>query len=220
MEFPHEPALKSFMIESLPFLISGVLFGSAAGISPGPLLTLVISETLTHNKKAGIIIASVPILTDMPVVFFSVFILTKLSHFSLILGIISIAGALFIAYLAYESIIIKGIELNLKKVKAYSLRKGIITNVLNPHPYLFWITVGAPTIVKGYRVNLLSVVFFIVGFYLFLVGSKIMIALVVEKYKTFLKGDTYVYLIRTLGFVLLVFSVLFFKEGLNLLGII
>jgi threonine/homoserine/homoserine lactone efflux protein len=105
-------------------------------------------------------------------------------------------------------------------VKAYSLRKGIITNVLNPHPYLFWITVGAPTIVKGYRVNLLSVVFFILGFYLFLVGSKIMIALVFDRYKTFLKSDTYVYLIRTLGFVLLVFSVLFFKEGLNLLGII
>ena len=208
------------MIESLPFLISGILFGLIAGISPGPLLTLVISETIKHNKKEGIIVASVPILTDIPIVLLSVFILAKLSSFNLVLGTISISGALFIVYLAYESITIKGIELNLQKVKAQSLRKGIITNFLNPHPYLFWIAVGAPTILKGYRVNVLSVLFFILGFYLFLVGSKIMVALIVDKSKSFLKSNTYVYIIRTLGFILLIFSVIFIKDGLSYFGII
>jgi threonine/homoserine/homoserine lactone efflux protein len=208
------------MIESLPFLISGILFGLVAGISPGPLLTLVISETIKHNKKQGIIVASAPILTDIPIVLLSVFILAKLSSFNLVLGTISISGALFIVYLAYESITIKGIELNLQKVKAQPLRKGIITNFLNPHPYLFWIAVGAPTILKGYRVNVLSVLFFIVGFYLFLVGSKIMVALIVDKSKSFLKSNTYVYIIRTLGFILLIFSVIFIKDGLNYFGII
>ncbi len=219
MEFTCEFTIKSFMVEALPFLLSGVLFGAVAGISPGPLLALVISETLKHNKKEGIIVASVPILTDIPVVSLSVFILAKLLNFDLILGIISLSGALFIAYLAYESITIKQFEFNLKNVKAQSLRKGIITNLLSPHPYLFWITVGAPTVLKGYRVNLLSVVFFIVGFYLFLVGSKIMIALIVDKYRSFLKSNTYVYIIRTLGLILLSFAVIFIKDGLNLLGI-
>ena len=208
------------MIESLPFLISGILFGLVAGISPGPLLTLVISETIKHNKKEGIFVASAPILTDIPIVLLSVFVLVKLSSFNLVLGTISISGALFIVYLAYESITIKGIELNLQKVKAQSLRKGIITNFLNPHPYLFWIAVGAPTILKGYRVNVLSVVFFILGFYLFLVGSKIMVALIVDKSKSFLKSNTYVYIIRTLGFILLIFSVIFIKDGLSYFGII
>jgi len=208
------------MIESLPFLISGILFGLVAGISPGPLLTLVISETIKHNKKEGIFVASAPILTDIPIVLLSVFVLAKLSSFNLVLGTISISGALFIVYLAYESITIKGIELNLQKVKAQSLRKGIITNFLNPHPYLFWIAVGAPTILKGYRVNVLSVVFFILGFYLFLVGSKIMVALIADKSKSFLKSNTYVYIIRTLGFILLIFSVIFIKDGLNYFGII
>jgi len=208
------------MIESLPFLISGILFGLVAGISPGPLLTLVISETIKHNKKEGIFVASAPILTDIPIVLLSVFVLAKLSSFNLVLGTISILGALFIVYLAYESITIKGIELNLQKVKAQSLRKGIITNFLNPHPYLFWIAVGAPTIIKGYRVNVLSVLFFILGFYLFLVGSKIMVALIVDKSKSFLKSNTYVYIIRTLGFILLIFSVIFIKDGLNYFGII
>lgn len=207
------------MIESLPFLISGILFGLVAGISPGPLLTLVISETIKHNKKEGIFVASAPILTDIPIVLLSVFVLAKLSSFNLVLGTISISGALFIVYLAYESITTKGIELNLQKVKAQSFRKGIITNFLNPHPYLFWIAVGAPTILKGYRVNVLSILFFILGFYLFLVGSKIMVALIVDKSKAFLKSNTYVYIIRTLGFILLIFSVIFIKDGLHYFGI-
>jgi threonine/homoserine/homoserine lactone efflux protein len=208
------------MIESLPFLISGILFGSIAGISPGPLLTLVISETIKHNKKEGIIVSIAPILTDMPIVLLSVFVLAKLSNFKLVLGTISILGALFIGYLAYESITIKGIELNLQKFNVQSLRRGIITNFLNPHPYLFWIAVGAPTVLKGYRVNILSVLFFISGFYLFLVGSKVLVALMVDRSKSFLKSNIYVYIIRTLGFILLLFSVIFIKDGLSYFGII
>ena len=38
------------MDASLPFLLSGLLFGLVAGMSPGPLLTLVISETLRRDE--------------------------------------------------------------------------------------------------------------------------------------------------------------------------
>jgi threonine/homoserine/homoserine lactone efflux protein len=212
--------LKCLMVESIPFLISGVLFGAAAGISPGPLLTLVISETLRHGKREGVIVACAPLVTDVPIVCISVFILAKLLNFSLILGIISLLGAAFIAYLAFESLAIKSVELNLGKVKAQSFKKGILTNLLSPHPYLFWITIGAPFVLKGYRNNLLSALFFLLGFYLFLVGSKIMIALIVDNYKSFLKSTAYVYIMRILGLILLVFSGIFLKDGLNLLGIL
>jgi len=208
------------MVESLPFLISGVLFGAAAGVSPGPLLTLVISETLRHGRREGVIVASAPLVTDVPIVCISVFVLAKLLNFSLILGIISLSGAAFIGYLAFESLTIKGIELNLGRVKAESLKRGILTNLLSPHPYLFWITIGAPFILKAYSTNVLAAVFFLLGFYLFLVGSKIVIALIVDKYKSFLKSNTYVYLVRIFGLILLVFAALFIKDGLTLLGIL
>ncbi|OGW40026.1 MAG: hypothetical protein A2Y97_09780 [Nitrospirae bacterium RBG_13_39_12] len=208
------------MIESIPFLISGIIFGLAAGISPGPLLTLVISETLKHNKKEGIKVAIVPVLTDLPVVFISVFILAKLSSSNLILGTISILGALFIGYLAYESIFVKGMELNLQEVKPQSLRKGVITNFLNPHPYLFWIVVGAPTVIKAHSVSLQSVLLFIIGFYLFLVGSKVTVALLVDRTRGFLKSNAYFYTIRLLGIILLIFAGLFVKDGLKFFGLI
>lgn len=204
----------------MTFLISGALLGLAAGISPGPLLTLVISETLKHSRKEGIIIASAPVLTDVPIILLSVFILKNLSGFNFVLGSISILGALFIAYLAYESFTIKGIELNLQNNKIQSLGKGIITNILSPHPYLFWMTVGAPAILKAFRINPMSGLLFILGFYLFLVGSKIAVALIVDRSKKFLQSRTYIYIIRASGLVLLVFSILFIREGLKLFGII
>ncbi len=208
------------MIQSAAFLFSGIIFGLVGGLSPGPLLTLVISETLKHNRKEGIKVAVAPLITDLPIVLVTVFILSRLSKFNSILGTISLLGALFLMYLAYESITVKGIDLDLQKVRARSLKKGIITNFLNPHPYLFWFAVGAPTIIKAYALNLVSVVFFIIGFYSCLVGSKIAVALIVEKSKSFLKSNVYIFTIRILGLLLFIFSILFFKEALKLFGIV
>lgn len=208
------------MIESLLFFISGILFGLVAGISPGPLLTLVVSETLKHNKKEGILVASAPLITDIPIVLLSIIILAKLSNFHYILGVISFCGALFIGYLAYESITVKRFDINVQNTKTRSLRKGVITNFLSPHPYLFWIAVGAPTVLKGYKINILSSILFIIGFYLFLVGTKIVVALIVDRAKTFLKSRAYLTTIKTLGFILLLFCLIFLKDGLKYFGFI
>lgn len=207
-------------IDSFPFLFTGILFGLVAGISPGPLLALVIAETLTHSRKEGVLVALAPLVTDLPIVFISVFLLAKFSHSHLLLGVISLLGALFIGYLAYESLSVKTGGLNLQKIKPHSLRKGIIANFLSPHPYLFWIAVGAPMTLKAYKANLLSACLFILGFYFFLVGSKIFVAFVIDKSRDFLKSRVYVYTIRLLGVVLLIFAALFLRDGFTLLGLI
>ncbi len=208
------------MMEAMGYLISGVVFGTAAGISPGPLLTLVIAETIKHSKREGIKVASAPIITDLPIVMASIYVIAKLSHSDLLLGIISIFGAAFIGYLACESITVKGVELDLGKVKPRSLRKGVITNFLNPHPYLFWIAVGAPVTLKAFEDSFLSAFSFILGFYLCLIGSKVLIALVVDRSKDFLKSSAYVYILRVLGVILLIFSGLFIRDGLKFFGLI
>lgn len=208
------------MIEEFTFLISGIIFGLTLGMSPGPLLTLVISETLKHDKKEGIKIAVAPILTDLPIVLITLFILSKLTNFDLILGSISILGAIFIGYLAYENISIKKIELDVSDAKPQSIKKGVIANFLNPHPYVFWFIIGAPTVLRAYNISLFSAMAFILGFYIFLVGSKISIAVIVEKSRFFLKSNIYVYTIRLLGIVLLVFSLMFLLEGLKFFKVI
>jgi len=208
------------MIEPLLFLLSGALLGLAAGISPGPLLTLVVSETLRQSRKAGIAIAIAPILTDMPIVIVSIFVLTKLSEANFVLGTISILGALFLGYLAYENITVKGMEISNRQAKEASFRKGIIANVLSPCPYLFWITVGAPTTLNAFRESFLSAFLFIGSFYVLLVGSKIFVAHLVDKSRSFLRGPAYLSVIKALGFILLLLAAFFIKDGLQLFGLL
>ena len=202
------------------FLTLGVILGLSAGFAPGPLLTLVISETLQHGIKSGIKIAIAPFITDFPIIILTLFILTKLSNFHNILGLISLAGGLFILFMGYETIRSKGDELELHKAKSNSLTKGILVNALSPHPYLFWLSVGAPTMTKALSVSNAAFLAFIGGFYIFLVGSKIVLAILVGKSRSFLQGNIYKYIIRSLGAALFALAFILFYDGLKLLGVI
>lgn len=105
--------------------------------------------------------------------------------------------------------------------KSRSFSKGIAVNFLSPHPYLFWLSVGGPLITKSNTENgLPAPLFFLMGFYLLLVGSKITLAFLSGKFKTFLKGNAYIYTMRFLGFLLCLLALFLFKDGLELLGVI
>ncbi len=202
------------------YLTIGTILGLSAGFAPGPLLTLVISETIQHDMKSGIKVALAPFLTDLPIILLTLFILTRLSNFHNILGIISFVGGFVILYMGYKSLCTKGVELNLKEVKPKSLTKGVLVNVLSPHPYLFWFSVGAPTMTKAMGQNIIAPIAFISSFYAFLVGSKILLAILVGKSKSFLEGNMYIYIMRFLGLVLCVLALVLFKDGLKLLKIL
>lgn len=208
------------MKEIIPFILSGLVFGLIAGILPGPLLTLVITETIKHSKKQGIKVAIAPLITDIPVICVCIFILDTLARFHYVLGIISLLGAVFIMYLGYESLTTKGVTDNIQNAKPHALKRGVIVNVLNPHPYIFWLTIGAPLIVKSYEISVISTVLFISVFYIFLVGSKMIIAVLVNASRTFLKDKIYIWTMRILGLILFVFACLFIKEGLTFLAIL
>jgi threonine/homoserine/homoserine lactone efflux protein len=184
------------------------------------LLTLVISETLRHNRAEGIKIAIAPLITDIPIVLLTLFILSRMASFDTILGIISILGGLFIAYLGYDSLRSKGLAVDIQNLKPKSIRKGIIVNILSPHPYIFWLMVGAPIILRAYRASPPAAIAFMTAFYVMLIGSKVSIAFLVDRSRAFLKNKAFLWTIRILGLVLLIFALLLVREGLVYLGII
>ena len=61
------------------------------------------------------------------------------------------------------------------------LWRGVVVNVLNPHPYLFWTVVGGPALVSGWRESPVHALAFLVPFYVLLVGSKATIAFLVSR---------------------------------------
>ena len=202
------------------FLAAGTVLGLSAGLAPGPLLTLIISETLKHNVKAGIKVAIAPILTDLPIIILTLFLLSKLTHFQIVLGVISFIGSCLVLYLGYECICTKEVTINLQEINPKSLKKGIIVNVLSPHPYLFWFSVGAPMVLKANNHSFWAASTFIVSFYALLIGSKVFIAILVGKSRSFLNGKAYLYTMRFLGLGLFVFAFFLFRDGLNLIGVL
>jgi threonine/homoserine/homoserine lactone efflux protein len=92
-------------------------------------------------------------------------------------------------------------------------------NALSPHPYLFWFSVGAPTILKGVQDGRpLASLAFVLGFLGCLVGAKMVLAVAVGKSRRFLAGKIYLVLMRGLGLLLLVFAFLLGQEACTLLG--
>lgn len=192
----------------------GLALGITAGLSPGPLMAFLISQTLKYGGREGLKISVVPLLTDAPVILASVFILDKLSGFRTVLGVISLAGAAYISFLAYKNITVDAGRVYRPDVPG-SLKKGIVTNLLNPHPYLFWMTIGGPVIAGAGGVGRGMV--FIAGFYIFLVGSKLVLTAVVCRTKKFIRGGIYTAAVRILGLMLLAFAFIFARDGLKMI---
>jgi threonine/homoserine/homoserine lactone efflux protein len=203
----------------LAFLTTGIILGLSAGIAPGPLLALVISETLQHDVKAGVTVALAPIITDLPIVIITLLILGKLSGFHSVLGIISIIGGCFILYLGIVNIRTREVHLEINASPTRSLQKGILVNTLSPHPYLFWFSVGGPTMIKAMNKGLLPALAFVLSFYVLLVGAKIVLAQLVGRSRFFLQGNKYILTMRLLGLILILLAGFLFKDGFYLLGI-
>lgn len=206
------------MYEITEFLLLGILLGFTSGVSPGPLLAMTISETLQYGSKSGFKVAISPLITDILIISSVLFILLHLEKQNLLLGFISLSGAIYLLHLGIVSFRIKNVNHGFINQKESSFKKGILSNLLSPHPYLFWITIGGPIIFKTIKINILGTILFIVGFYTFLVGSKIMIAFIVGRYSSSLKYEYYLYIIHALGVIYILFALFFIMQSIELLG--
>jgi len=201
-------------------LLFGIIFGLAAGLSPGPLITLVVSETLKNGRKEGIEVAISPLISESPIILFVLVILSSLAENSILMGVISLLGACFLIYLGLSNL-----RANVKESKDHvgkdnALLRGITANLLNPNTYMFWLTIGGPRILESAPVHISATILFILGFYMMLVSSKTAVAIVVDKSKTLVKSKYYAYIIRALGIVLIVFALTFMRDALEFLGIL
>jgi len=201
---------------------SALVLGLSAGISPGPLLTLVIFESLRHGARAGLAVALAPVASDFPIVAGALLLAAWLARHLAVLGALSLAGSVFIGYLAWESMRFAGSRLDTDATcGSRSLARGIAVNLLNPHPYLFWLTVGAPILISAHAGGgVLPPAVFLAVFYTCLVGAKMIMALAVGRWRHLLGSRGYVWTIRATGVLLALFALLFLRDGLHKLGVL
>jgi len=133
----------------LPFLLSGVSFGLAAGLSPGPLMALVISQTLRYGLREGLKVTFAPLASDAPIILLCLFVLSRIADLGHALAWVSIFGGGFVDYLGYDSLRTSGLELGEKQTAPRSSPKAVLLNLPNPRVCLFWTTVGSAMILRG-----------------------------------------------------------------------
>ncbi len=195
-------------------LFLGFSVGLAAGLAPGPLLTLVISATLERGFGAGLKVASAPLLSDFPIVAASLWLLAGVGEGFLTAiavlggGVVMLLGA-ETAYRAWKPKPAAAAPLG------GDLTRGLLVNFLNPHPWIFWFTIGAPAVVALWRSEPPLAVGYLGLFYGALVGSKVAVAGLVAGGRGRLEGRGYCAVLGACGVLLVALGALLVAGGIE-----
>lgn len=182
-------------------LFTALALGLPAGVAPGPLLTLVVTHTLRHGLRAGALVAAAPIITDPPIVLLCVWLLSG-SAAAVLLPWLSITGGLFVAWLGYGTLRASADTSTTPAAAPHALRDGILVNALSPHPYLFWITVGGPLVVNFNAASSAHALTFVTVFLALVVAGKVLLAVIIERWRGWLHGRGYRWLLRAMAALL------------------
>ena len=176
---------------------------------------LVVAHSVRHGTRKSVKVAIAPLITDLPIIGLAVLALTGVTQADRFLGAITIGGATFLAYLSCESLTVGPQSAVADPPRARSLRTGVIVNLLNPHPYLFWLTVGAPSVIRAGESGRLAILGFLGSMYGCLIGSKMLLAAVADRSGGVLTSRLYVFTIRVLGVALALLSLLLLRDSLR-----
>lgn len=159
-------------------LLAGLSIGLAAGLAPGPLQALVLTATLRNGFGAGWRVAAAPLLTDAPIIALTVLAVGSLPDGAV--RSLGIAGGAVVVLFGVREMAygFPGGDVG-EATSSGDLWRGVIVNVLSPHPWLFWALAGAPLLIDAWGDAPERAVAFLAGFYGMLVGSKVALAAVV-----------------------------------------
>jgi threonine/homoserine/homoserine lactone efflux protein len=203
------------MNPAIPLITTAVVLGATSGLTPGPLLTLVVAESFQRGFRSGAAVAIAPIITDAPIVLLIVLLANSLSSMDYVIGTLYLAGSAYLTYLSVEIFRIKGMEVDTTSGVRASFIKGVAANLLNPAPYIFWLTVGAPLLLQAKEISWMVLAAFIGFFYGLLVGTKLLLAVLIGRNRHILEGRYYIAVIRFMGIALLFFAAVFIKSGID-----
>ena len=196
-------------------LLVGLSLGLAAGVGPGPLLLLVVTSSLRSGWRTGTLVACAPLVSDVLVVAGVLLVLDRLP--SIALSMLGVLGALFVIYTGGRTVVeARTADLGISHQGARSLfvalRQAAAINLLSPHPWIFWATVLGPLTIATARTGLRGAVALILGFYLGLVGAKIVIAALVSGQRRRLSQRGYRRALVGAGALLILTGVLLLTE--------
>ena len=202
----------------LGLAIAGTTLGIVEGIKPGPLLTMVIRETLSGGLRAGLWTAAAPIFTDGPLVIFSLFAAAWIATNPSALLAITLAGAIFLAQMGYECFGLEPPNMDEDAPPPTgSFLRGIITNLLNPNVYVFWFLIGGPLMASAADEEILAPIAYAITFLVTIMLTKATIAYAIHRASGNISATVYRRLLAICGIVMIGFSLYYAIQAYSLL---
>jgi len=190
-------------------LVIGIGLGLGAGLAPGPLLALVITTSLTRGFRAGLRVALSPLVTDSIMIAVSVLLVRELPARAA--GVLGVVGGLYVVWLGVEALREAPVALEATDGPD-PLRRGLLVNLLSPHPWLFWLTVGGSVVVSAWSEAPAYAVIFVVAFFAVMIGTKVVVAAVVATSRRALTEQGLHRAHRSAGALLLIAGLLLIAE--------
>ena len=201
----------------LTLAAAGIALGLFEGIRPGPLLTMVIRETLTGGWYAGARAASAPIFTDGPLIIVSIFLSGWIAEQPSILFVISLLGAGFLVWFGIDCFRIEAPDPDIEQEAVTgSFRRGVITNLLNPNVYVFWFLIGGPLMASAADEEPLAPVAYAVSFLITIIIVKMAIALIFDRTRGSMSPRVYKIALGICGLGMIGFSAGFLYQAYEL----
>ena len=201
----------------LTLAAAGIALGLFEGIRPGPLLTMVIRETLTGGWYAGARAASAPIFTDGPLIIVSIFLSGWIAEQPSILFVISLLGAGFLVWFGIDCFRIEAPDPDTaQEAVTGSFRRGVITNLLNPNVYVFWFLIGGPLMASAADEEPLAPVAYALSFLVTIIIVKMVIALIFDRTRGSMSPRAYKIALGICGLGMIGFSAGFLYQAYEL----
>ena len=203
----------------LALLAQGAALGLSAGASPGPLQTLLVSESLLGGVRRSWPIALAPLITDAPIILLMLIVLRALP--SGVVRLLGLAGGAYVLYLAWglwqqwRAGAGRDFQVADAAIRPWiTLRKGALTNFLNPNPYLYWGLVGGPILLGALERSAAHAAAFLLGMYGVFISLLIALAGIFDQARRLGPRVVRGLLLISLG-VLIVLGVLLIGRGLG-----
>lgn len=146
---------------------------------------------MRRGLRAGLLVVSAPLVTDTLFIVLTVTVISQLSP-TIVAGL-SLVGAAVIAWFAWENARearradIAALRTEpptesgnrLTRLTRQPLLQAATVNVLNPAPWLFWISAGAPLLIGFADQGWGLVIAFLVAFYVAIIGSKALLVVAI-----------------------------------------
>ena len=132
-------------------ILAGLVLGTIAALAPGPYTTMVVGTSIERGFRPAAKLALTPLVTDVPPMVVTAFLLDRLNWTALTM--IGLAGGTVVAAIGLRYVVRHGN----RRVSETSLADGqsaefwhvAVSGLLSPAPWLFWLVVASPLMLRG-----------------------------------------------------------------------